>query len=334
MSDPKEDLPTLWIDIIKGFFATLGILGNILVLRVLLQRHMRITFNKLRCALAVFDTLNCMAWLLESILENSVIGYEISAYMVWPMTNFAYTASIFMTMAIAVERFLAINHLHKYRKNQRYRTTKYVCFVTITAILLNITKFFEFKEADSKKPKGTPWQRTDMYEHEVYRIYNVLILNLVIKGLIPITVLICTYAKIYSKVKENQIVRVKSKSKPTINANKHAISIILEHKRAKKQEKMARTFAGVVITSLVCNFPDMCVKMTVLASVNTSPDTSDDPLAVWLKVRDLFIILNSVANILIYTWLDTNFRQEFKKVFQNVNRGCEPGSSSTIPMTT
>ena len=320
MSDEKEELSALWICITKIFFAALGILGNVLVLIVLLQRHLQSTFNKLRCALAIFDTLLIATAHADSISMFSR-GVYVIPYFLWPMANFSHTASTFMTMVIAVERFVAVSDPQQYRKNQPFRTTKYVCFVTFPAILLNIPKWFEL-QPDSGKPKGI-WF-TNLYKNKVYIIYNTVILNLFIKGLIPITVLICTYVKIYNKVKENHIVRVKSKRKPNVNANEHVISIIVEDKRAKKQEKRARIFAGVVITSLVCNIPDMCVKITVLASISTFEDTLDDPYSVWLSVRDLFIILNSVANILIYTWLDTNFRKELRKIFKKAIRSCRP----------
>ena len=344
MSDDsdEEELATLWISITKGFFAALGIFGNILVLRVLLQRHMLNTFNKLRCALAVFDALLLTNAHLESILRYSRNVYVIPNFF-WPMANLTHTASTFMTMVIAVERFVAVNHPHQYRKNRPYGSTKYVCLVTIPAILLNITKWFEL-QPKSENPEGIQkFKFTNMYKSKVYIIYNSVILNLVVKGLIPITVLIYTYAKIYDKVKENHIVRVKSRTKPITNAKKHVISIIVEQKRTKRQEKMALTFAGVVITYLVCNIPHMCVQILVLASINSimlSPDTLDDPpltIRIGLHVRDLFIILNSVANILIYTWLDTNFRQEFRNVFEKAIRSYNPGGNHTpsngIPKT-
>ena len=176
MSDDsdEEELATLWISITKGFFAALGIFGNILVLRILLQRHMLNTFNKLRCALAVFDTLLLTNAHLESILRYSRNVYVIPNFF-WPMANLTHTASTFMTMVIAVERFVVVSDPQQYRKNQPFRTTKYVCFVTFPAILLNIPKWFEL-QPDSGKPKGI-WF-TNLYKNKVYMIYNTVILRI------------------------------------------------------------------------------------------------------------------------------------------------------------
>ena len=332
MEDKDEQYPTFWIVVTNGIFAALGILGNILVLRVLSQRHMRNTFNKLRCALAVFDTLHLITAFLNSILEDtSRDAYKIVfPYFLWPITNVAHTASTFMTMTIAIERFVAISDPCQYKKNRRYRTTKYVVFVTIPAILLNITKWFELEPDSSgtfyKLARGMTC--THMYKTKSYKIYNCVIYNLLIKELIPTAVLIYTYAKIYNKVKTNRIEQEKSKISSIIDERN-------ECRRITRQVKMARTFAGVVITSLVCNVPDMLMKMLLLANI-ASKEACEKQLVrseILIKVRDLFLILNSVANIVIYTCLDTKFRQEFRKVVGSCKPGENHTTSNTIPMT-
>ena len=327
MSGEKEEFPITWINFSIGFVSTLGVLGNILVLRVLLQRHMRNTFNKLRSALAVFDTLHCIAWVMDSILEYSVNVYTIATpYMTWPMANFAYTASIFMTMAIALERFVAINDPHNYRMNRRYRTRTYVCSVTIAAILLNISKFFEFEEkTDSDSPKvliRNGLKFSELEHDKRYAIYNTVVYNMLLRAIIPITVLVFIYTKIYMKLKKSNLEQNKSKNE----ANE---------RRRTREEKMAYTFVGVVVTSLVVAIINSFFPIAFLA-LGLPRDKPQ-----WLLFlgfgRGFFNIINSVANIVIYTLLDIKFRQDLKNIFQKVIRCYKPkdnyAPSNTISMT-
>ena len=248
----------LWIDFFTNLFAALGILGNIFILRVLLQRHMQSTFNKLRGALAVFDTLHLVPSLLCSILKSSEDVYGIAfPYILWPMRNFAYTASTFLTVAIAVERYVAIRDPQRYRMNKQYRTRKYVSSVTVAALLLNVAKFFELKKADPNSPSGglvmNGVKYTCVSENLVYRIYNTVIFSVLTRGVIPITVLMLIYGKIYIKMKgshlEQDSLRIKSTTIPA-----------KERKKAVRQGMMARTFAGVVLTSFICAIPELLVR--------------------------------------------------------------------------
>ena len=122
-------------------FCSVGVSGNILILCILLQKHMRITFNKLRAALAVFDSMVLGLMLLsQSILTfNKELHGKVFSYFTWPLWEFSKTASMFMTVAIAIERLIAVTYPHNYSTNRRYRATKYVMSVIITALAFNLT---------------------------------------------------------------------------------------------------------------------------------------------------------------------------------------------------
>ena len=301
----------------------IGIIGNILALRVLLQRNMNSTFNKLRAALAVFDAL----LLLCAINLFTNVKGAVFIYLWWPMGNFAHTASIFMTMAIAIERFVAISDPHGYRKNQRYRTTKYVSAVTISALMLNIIAFFEFEVGcnSTKIPLPVGLTYTKAYRTLGFTIYYSVILNLLFKGLIPTTLLLSVYTKIYAKLKRIHHERMNS---TTNNA--------IEQRCTVQQEKMARIFAGVVIVYLISAIPHVVVKIIDLFFIATSSFDADQPewYFIGLKLRDFLGMLNSVVNIVIYTLLDKKFGRECRKVLQ-IGCKCEDNNtpSNTISMT-
>ena len=200
-----ESVSTLGIYICKDIIATFGIMGNILILMVLLQSHMRSTFNKLRSALAILDTILLISYIVESIFYHTPAFKIAFPYFLWPIRNFAQTASIFMTVVIAVERFTAIHYPLKYKRNKHSRAIKYILSVTICAGALNVTKFFEL-EGDPMV-QGSWFKEikaTDLYNNVIYAIYHLVIFKFLITGAIPIAVFIFIYAKIYIKFKENR----------------------------------------------------------------------------------------------------------------------------------
>ena len=74
-------------------------------------------------------------------------GYGILfSYFLWPFLNVSFTVSIFMTVAIALERFYALRYQDDYTKNNDpKRVIKLVSRVVAPALVLNASKFFEFR---------------------------------------------------------------------------------------------------------------------------------------------------------------------------------------------
>ena len=89
----------------------------------------------------------------------------------------------------------------------------------------------------------------------------------------------------------------------------------------KKEGKHARMFAGVVAVFILCQIPDVIVKVAKI--LNYFQGVSEPPL--WLlitvKVRDFCLILNSAVNIVIYTSLSEEFRSELRNAFHKFARG-------------
>ena len=111
------------------------------------------------------------------------------------------------------------------------------------------------------------------------------------------------YTKIYLKIREHRL-------KLAQHNNAIKTNIMREH-------KLAGIFVGVVISSLICTIPEVMVKIQSLLFALTSKRDYDKTL---LKVRDIFAILNSAINIIIYTCLSKAFREEFIKFFISLLR--------------
>ena len=91
--------------------AILGIFGNSLASYILISRkEMRNAFNMLLVTLACFDSLYLFGSILESFRKTEVFDMATEThivlfpYLLYPFTQFAFISSIFMTVAIALER--------------------------------------------------------------------------------------------------------------------------------------------------------------------------------------------------------------------------------------
>ena len=85
-----------------------------------------------------------------------------------------------------------------------------------------------------------------------------------------------------------------------------------------REQRMAVTFAGVVVTTLVCTIPGL---LLVILVVQDGGDMRDLGFYETIFiVRDILFTLNSAVNIFIYSCLDNSFRRELRKFLQSLIR--------------
>ena len=225
------------------------------------------------------------------------------SYFIWPFGHMVITASIFMTVVIAYERYRAVLHPLDHKLGERYRVLRYLALVTVSAFVFNVTKFFEYEPDNS----GNSMRITELYMNKVYLVYNILVYRLLITCLIPSLMLIYMYSKIYTCIKKSHGFRGGIDSE--------------DNEVRKKEGKHARMFAGVVAVFIICQIPDVVVKTVHIIQYLQSVDKPPICLLIWVKVRDLCLLLNSAINIIIYTSMSEEFRSELRKAFHKFIRG-------------
>ena len=129
--------------------AVLGVLINIVSAYVLLTNQvLKNTFNKLLSVLLIIDSI-CLFFIINDVLYHtfkvSTGLYEMFIpYFFHPFRNISLTASIFMTIAIAHERYEAIRHPFTHlQKRSAMLLIKDTSIVIFCSILINVPKFFE-----------------------------------------------------------------------------------------------------------------------------------------------------------------------------------------------
>ena len=311
-----DDFPStkFWINVFtRDVIALLGIIGNIMILVILRQKQICNTFNKLRMALALSDTVMLITCLAASILQSSkdVLG-KMYPFLLWPMRNIAMTTSAFITVSIALERHNAINDPLKYKSNKRHEPLKYVSSAMMASVLLNIHLFFELVNAPCND--GLPGlyfgsvNTSPLFEDEKFTIYNTIIIKLLITGLIPILLLIVLYGKIYFKMKVHRTNQTHEQGRYNATCDQWS------SKKMNEESKLAAIFAGVVISSLICIIPDLMVKIQTLA-LGYGLNNDWDFKRMTQEIRDVFAVLNSSVNIIIYNCLGEEFRKFYRDLF-------------------
>ena len=90
-----------------------GFLGNLISCFILTRKAMRSAFNLLLVTLAAFDMWYLLGSILESIRKSFSMATDLHMvmfpYFLHPMHKIAMTGSIFMTVAIAFERYSAVH---------------------------------------------------------------------------------------------------------------------------------------------------------------------------------------------------------------------------------
>ena len=299
-------LTNWWIDTFTQDVVTgIGIVGNILICVILVQKKVRRnTFNQLRVALALFDIAMLITMFLTFALFRSAKDILQAVYpvLLWPLMSFSMTISVFMTVAIAWERYGAINNPYTYKSYQEYRAIQYVSSLIVATLILNIGKFFEFQPTQCIENTGITGvlKIGPIFQNHVYAIYNLVIFRILLGGIIPVTLLICLYTKIFLKIREHKL------NMASQNAT--------VKKKMMKEQRMAVMFAGVVIALLVCLIPGLLLAIKVL--VDGGKAKNMEYYETVNIVRMVFYTLNSAINIFIYTCLDKTFRRELKKFFK------------------
>ena len=291
-----------WVDLFtRDIIAVLGIFGNAIIIMVRIQMHWRNTFNKLLVALAFFDIFTLVIFLAVTICKTSKMFHIIFPYFIWPFGNIAARGSVFMTVVIAYERFMAVRHPLSFNMGQRYRAVRYVTVVIIVDIILNVPKFFEFEPDDCNGIRFT-----EMYVNQIYSTYNI-----VLSAVVPpvyISVLIYLYAKIYRDIKESHLTQARQTSQDRLGG---ATS---RETTRKKESKQAGIFAGVVMSFIISRIPDVFVTIFQIIKSNS---TTEPPLwfLIIFKIRDICFILHSALNIVIYTCVSKQFRNDLRAAF-------------------
>lgn len=220
--------------------------------------------------------------------------YNITPFLfiaLFPFAIIAQTTSIYMTLFVSLERYIAVCFPLKAKALCTKKKAKFcILIIAVFSIAYNAIKFFEIQLVQSKDaehgvfycPRANSLRRNYYYIHIYIHWMYLIVINL-----IPLTAITFFNVQIFLRVK-------------TVNRMRYQLT-----KREMADIKLTSMLFAVVAVFLVCNFP------AVLINIYESflpAQMIDDRL---VKISNFMITLSSSVNFVIYVVLVKKFRLVF-----------------------
>ena len=216
-----------WMEnVVQSTIGVVGIAANTIAIPALCSREMFSIFNLLLMFLAIFDNFFIVCQLLEAHRRitngnsydedafNQAHEYAF-AYFLYPFHSFVLVCSMYMTVALALERYQAIWKPIEYRNktigvNPWERVVLYyVLPVIIFSTLINIPKWFEIQlgvysqsiyinDSVNGSINLTYAEPTALRINHIYVVCWANIATLTVQGIIPLVSLCILNYRIYS----------------------------------------------------------------------------------------------------------------------------------------
>ena len=130
---------------------SIGTAFNSISILTLLNKTMASTFfNRLLTCLAIFDSLYLANRMAEAVTTHLIMSHSSLAFFVqylYPVRSILMCCSIYITIALGMERYDAINRPHIYLVHNtspvRYRLFRYILPIVIFSCVFYIPKWFE-----------------------------------------------------------------------------------------------------------------------------------------------------------------------------------------------
>jgi len=307
-------------------FSSLGIFGlvsNIASIVTLLSVDMRKqTFNQLLAILAAVDILYIITnvpvhtaatlAIVNSWFTMSTTLSELYVYILYPMSTVSFCASIYMTLAVTVERYIAVCRPHQYRTisqtmSNSKRLLVYVVPVTAISFALNIPKFMEVKLTQTNE-STINLEASDTRKNPTYIFWYTLSLiwhPTMTTGILPFIALSYMNLHIFLKIRQSR-------------------QILSGRQNEKRQSEfnLAITLLSIVFMHILCNALRVFLGVLVVALVDIQVTCIEDkesyipPLWVMCleSVGHLLVMINFSSNFLIYCSVSNQFKAALSKL--------------------
>ena len=286
--------------VLQFIISCLGILGNVTSIFILTRKELYSFFNQLLVVLVMYDLIYLITTMIESTTK---LGVEHEAhtflfpYLLYPLNAMSMMGSIYMTMAVGLERYIAVYHPIEYSmvandaSSHSKRLVKYVAPITLFAVTFNIPKMLEIQMA-SKNGKVF-LEPTDLRISDAYVTWYHNYARLLILGVIPLTVICCLNYKIYRAVNKRR-----------------------RNTRRKQEDNINMVLMMIIVSFVFCNILRILLNMheiTVIEEISLCRCSNLGGFPIWIIilgfVSPILLVINSATNLLIYCVFGTNFRK-------------------------
>ena len=300
--------------------AFLGVIGNLLVCIVILRRLKRTSMNHYLLSLAIAD-LGVLVIIYPvavcKYIEPFVwlLGEKFCLYMI-PTEEIFFGASIWSITVIAIERYRNIVGANRYQvwNSSRTRTAFGIFAVWLASFLVSCVPLYPIMIYDQDASMCTPDWSNQSYKYT----YNIALV--IVWYVLPLTVITFTYVKIRQRVKESFEFHNSMNLEYSFDVSKITPSTVTSRQKQRekiwrKSNKTARILTPLVILFGVAMFPLNAVRLMFLIKQDIWKNKYYNLV---LGLVNLFVIINSSANPLVYYLTSKEFKEAFKKIFKGL----------------
>jgi len=295
-----------WFDgLLVSVVGIIGFVGNSLALLVLSRPSLRDVFHQLLFALACFDILYIVCggvnYTFKAFRANSDVWTLLYPYVLYPFTHIAMGGTIFMTMAISIERYLGL--CHPLLSPHSRKAWFYIIPVVIMAFLLNSPKFFEIeihyetdKTTNETYPTYRPTQlRTNEHYIKGYQMWT----RLFSTALIPVASLLFLNIQIMNDIL--------SSSKKTQRFG--------SDRRQRKEINLSIVLLCIVLVFFCSHAARILLDVYEFSNMDLFMNCKPHwrPAIFWVSLQYIShftMILNSSLNFFVYCLVGHTFRRE------------------------
>ena len=325
------------VSVVTGF----GLVGNTLSVVVLQKERCHRTTRLLLQALAIADNLLLMtSFLILTIIDGTlphVISnvhtikalFGITLSYLHPFAFMPLVATIWFTVLIAINRYIVVCHpLRASSLCSLSKTRLQVLLISVISVLVNMPRFFQFELEYSESghiigskhtPIGTKSTFGIVYNNFVY---NIVVLIAPVLILMPLSFRLVLELKRMQQRREAMAMLV-AQTAPTItfrhycntSASKDKIingsymDIPTKRVNHQNQDENNITYVTVMImiVLIICHTPDRALQILKLSKKRIA-GCSTGSLYYFSLLCNIFVLLNSSANFLIYYLIRRRFR--------------------------
>ncbi|RZB39419.1 FMRFamide receptor, partial [Asbolus verrucosus] len=292
--------------LLLNIIGILGILGNIISMIILSRPQMRSSINYLLIGLARIDTVliitSILLFGLPGIYPYSgllftyyYVVYPHIAPVVYPLAMIVQTASVYLTLTVSLERFVAVCHPLRARSLCTYgRARMYVIGIIVFSAIYNLPKLWESTIKEEWYPEGNVTvycpRASALRENELYRTIYIHWMYLIFLYLLPFMGLAILNAAIYRQVRK-------------ANQERQRLSRL-----QKREIGLATMLLCVVAVFFVCNLLPLVINIidTYIVALN---------LSILVNTSNLLVTINSSVNFIIYVIFGEKFKRLFLVLF-------------------
>jgi len=298
----------------------LTVVGNgFVILAVIINKKLRSATNALIVSLAFADLpVGVVIFPLISVTQkygpSLAYGQQLCHITIF-LTEVFLSASCLHLLFISVDRYLAINNALRYHAIVTTRRVAYVIgFIWTLSLVVSVFPFLGWREVRPRIQGGYC-----QYHLNLSRSY-ILFLHITV-CLTPLTITCMAYCKIF------QVARLQASkiASMTVSGTEQE----RRHKKLEKERKITLSVAVVVGVFILCWGP-----LNVMLIIYCACQSCVSSLAI--EAAEVFSMLNSGCNPLIYGTFNKDFRRTFKAMlrcrWRQINRE-EIAGSTHVAMT-